>query len=130
MSTAIDDFVRQQLETWRERLRETLGERTSHPAHLHALLREVDSALDRIANGCYGICEACHDTIGTDRLICDPLVRFCLDHLSGQERDALEHASHVFAQSTLPNEYATIVCGRALPDGRIEISNAGHPALC
>src|SRR5664279_3776791 len=39
----------------------------------------------------------------------------------------LEHASHVFAESTLSNQYATIVCGRALPDGNLEISNAGHP---
>jgi sigma-B regulation protein RsbU (phosphoserine phosphatase) len=218
METAINDFVQQQLETRRDRLRDTIAERTGHPAHLHALLREVDSALDRIANACYGICEVCHDTIETDRLICDPLVRFCLDHLSRQERDALErdlelaanvqkallppptldrygwhicyhyepagvvsgdycdvvdagaaglyfmvgdvsgkgvaasmlmahlhatfrafiqagielkclleHASHVFAESTLSNQYATIVCGRALPDGNLEISNAGHP---
>ena len=55
METAINDFVRQQLETRRDRLRDTIAERTGHPAHLHALLREVDSALDRIANGCYGI---------------------------------------------------------------------------
>jgi sigma-B regulation protein RsbU (phosphoserine phosphatase) len=40
----------------------------------------------------------------------------------------LEHASRVFAGSTLPNQYATLVCGRALPNGRVEISNAGHPA--
>jgi sigma-B regulation protein RsbU (phosphoserine phosphatase) len=218
MATVINDFVRQQLETRRDVLREVLNEKTAHPAHLHALLREVDSALDRIAEGSYGICEACHDTIESDRLICDPLVRFCLDHLSRRERDALErdlelaanvqkgllppskldrygwhicyhyepaglvsgdycdvidagprglyfmvgdvsgkgvaasmlmahlhatfraliqagielkclleHASHVFAESTLPNQYATIVCGRAFPDGSLEISNAGHP---
>jgi sigma-B regulation protein RsbU (phosphoserine phosphatase) len=40
----------------------------------------------------------------------------------------LEHASRVFSESTLPNQYATLVCGRALANGRIEISNAGHPA--
>jgi sigma-B regulation protein RsbU (phosphoserine phosphatase) len=39
----------------------------------------------------------------------------------------LEHASRVFAESTLPNQYATLVCGRALPDGKVEISNAAHP---
>jgi sigma-B regulation protein RsbU (phosphoserine phosphatase) len=219
MATAINNFVRQQLETRRDRLRETLAERDGHPAHLHTLLDEVDSALERMSDGSYGLCEACHDTIESDRLICDPLVRFCLDHLSRQERDALErdlelaanvqkgllppcsldrygwqicyhyepaglvsgdycdvidagsaglyfmvgdvsgkgvaasmlmahlhatfraliqvgielkclleHASHVFAESTLPNQYATIVCGRALPDGALEICNAGHPA--
>ena len=39
----------------------------------------------------------------------------------------LEHASRVFSGSTLPNHYATLVCGRALPDGRVELCNAGHP---
>jgi sigma-B regulation protein RsbU (phosphoserine phosphatase) len=39
----------------------------------------------------------------------------------------LQHASRVFRESTLPNQYATLVCGRALPDGNVEICNAGHP---
>ncbi|MBV9302402.1 MAG: SpoIIE family protein phosphatase [Acidobacteriaceae bacterium] len=40
----------------------------------------------------------------------------------------LDHANRVFSESTLPNQYATLVCGRALPSGRIEVCNAGHPA--
>ncbi|MBV8820009.1 MAG: serine/threonine-protein phosphatase [Acidobacteriaceae bacterium] len=40
----------------------------------------------------------------------------------------LEHAARVFSESTLPSQYATLVCGRALPDGSVEIANAGHPA--
>lgn len=218
MATAINDFMRQQLETRRDRLQDALQE-SAHPENLHALLHEVDSALGRIVNGSYGLCETCHETIESDRLICDPLVRFCLDHLTRQERDALErdlvlaasvqkgllppqnlerhgwhicyhyepaglvsgdycdvidagsaglyfmvgdvsgkgvaasmlmahlhatfrvltniglplknlleHASRVFSESTLPNQYATLVCGRALPDGTLEICNAGHPA--
>ena len=39
----------------------------------------------------------------------------------------LQHASRVFRESTLPNQYATLVAGRAWPDGRVEICNAGHP---
>ena len=39
----------------------------------------------------------------------------------------LQHASHVFRESVLPNQYATLIAGRAWPDGRIEICNAGHP---
>jgi sigma-B regulation protein RsbU (phosphoserine phosphatase) len=39
----------------------------------------------------------------------------------------LEHASRVFRESTLPNQYATLVAARAWPDGRVEICNAGHP---
>jgi sigma-B regulation protein RsbU (phosphoserine phosphatase) len=218
MATSINTFMQQQLLARLDRLQQALTQ-SAHPEHVHALLEEVDSALHRIENGSYGICEECHDTIETDRLICDPLVRFCLDHLSRQERTALErdlqlaaqvqrgllppqnferhgwhvcyhyepagmvsgdycdvvdagesglyfmvgdvsgkgvaasmlmahlhamfrtlipmgfslgcileHASRVFAESTLPNQYATLVCGRALPDGKVEISNAGHPA--
>jgi phosphoserine phosphatase RsbU/P len=218
MATAINQFMHEQLLTRRDRLQNALTE-NGHPENLHALLEEVDHALGRMQNGTYGLCEACHDTIECDRLICDPLVRFCLDHLNRQERDALErdlelaarvqkgllppptlerhgwhicyhyeparlvsgdycdvveapdsslyfmvgdvsgkgvaasmlmahlhamfrtlipmgfslrsmleHASRVFSESTLPNQYATLVCGRAFPDGTIEMSNAGHPA--
>ena len=49
MESVVNNFVRQQLETRRDRLRDTLAEKTGHPAHLHTLLREVDSALDPIA---------------------------------------------------------------------------------
>jgi phosphoserine phosphatase RsbU/P len=40
----------------------------------------------------------------------------------------LQRASHIFSESTLPNQYATLFCGRALPNGMIEFCNAGHPA--
>jgi len=32
--------------------------------------------------GTFGLCETCHDTIEAERLLADPLVRFCLDHLT------------------------------------------------
>jgi len=218
MATNIDGFMREQLLDRRDKLEHAVRHHDA-PDRLQLLLEEVDSALARIDTGCYGICESCHDTIECERLISDPLVRFCLDHLSKQERNALErdlqlaaqvqkgllprqnlnrygwqicyhyepaglvsgdycdvidaggaglyfmvgdvsgkgvaasmlmahlhamfrsliavelslkcmleHASRVFAGSTLPNQYATLVCGRAQPDGRVEISNAGHPA--
>jgi sigma-B regulation protein RsbU (phosphoserine phosphatase) len=39
-------------------------------------------------------------------------------------------ASRVFCESTHANQYATLVCGRADPQGSIEICNAGHlPSL-
>jgi sigma-B regulation protein RsbU (phosphoserine phosphatase) len=59
-------------------------------AQLQNLLQEVDSALSRIDDGSFGLCEVCHDTIEADRLLADPLVRFCLDHLTQSERRALE----------------------------------------
>lgn len=40
--------------------------------------------------------------------------------------ELMGHANRVFCQSTLPNQYATLVLGKASPDGRVEICNAGH----
>lgn len=57
---------------------------------LEGLLREVDSALDRLARGAFGICETCGDPIEPDRIEANPLVRFCLDHLTAPEARALE----------------------------------------
>ena len=167
--------------------------------------------------GIYGLCEVCHDPVESERLIADPLTRFCIDHLSAREQRALEEdldlasqiqngllppptrsidgwdvayhyqplgpvsgdycdlingenkslyfvlgdvsgkgvaasmlmahlhamfrtltsinlpleqiverASRVFCESTLPTQYATLVCGKASSDGAVEICNAGH----
>lgn len=218
MGAVTTNFMRQQLVDRRERIGRAVGQ-TEHPARLHELLAEVDDALARIDEGSFGICEECHEPIEEDRLICDPLIRFCLGHLTIEERDALErdlelaarvqqgllprqnlrldgwhvcyhyepasvvsgdycdvidagpegiyfmagdvsgkgvaasmlmahlhamfralisvqlplqkmiqHASRVFKESTLPSQYATLVCGRAMPDGMVELCNAGHPA--
>jgi sigma-B regulation protein RsbU (phosphoserine phosphatase) len=185
---------------------------------LTALLKEVDAALERFESGTYGLCEVCHDSVEADRLIANPLERFCLDHLSADEQHALEddlnlaaqtqrsllpshnirakgwhfdycyeparlvsgdyvdiiengegdlyfvlgdvsgkgvaasmlmaklhavfrsliplqlgvdrlaeRASRLFGDSTLPGQYATLVCGRASESGAISICNAGHP---
>ncbi len=184
---------------------------------LSQLLLEVDQALQRIEQGTYGICETCHDTIEADRLAANPLLRFCLDHLSPAERRALgedlelaariqdrllpkqgllangweahfhyqalgpvsgdycdlipaddnglyfllgdaagkgvaasmlmsqlhamfrtlttlglppdellERANRIFCEGALATHYATVVCGRAQADGRVELANAGH----
>ncbi len=42
-------------------------------------------------------------------------------------QELMERASRAFCESTLPNQFATLVCGRATGDGAIEICNAGHP---
>lgn len=57
---------------------------------LQRLLSELDAALARISAGTYGLCETCHDPIEADRLRADPLIRFCLDHLTPREQRALE----------------------------------------
>lgn len=190
-------------------------------AKLVSLLHEVDAALDRLAEGRYGVCEKCHDSVEDQRLLADPLVRFCLCELSKKEQDALERdlelaaqiqarmlpkrdfqcdgwrvayhykplgvvsgdycdliigpdeqlyfmmgdvagkgvaasmlmsnlsaifraliplglplgelmerGNRIFAESTLPNQFATLICGRALADGMLELCSAGHvPAL-
>jgi sigma-B regulation protein RsbU (phosphoserine phosphatase) len=38
-----------------------------------------------------------------------------------------ERASRLFGESTLPGQYATLICGRASKDGEIVLCNAGHP---
>jgi sigma-B regulation protein RsbU (phosphoserine phosphatase) len=167
--------------------------------------------------GTYGLCEVCHDPVETERLLADPLTRFCLGDLTPREQRALEEdlelasqiqtgllpprsqqidgwevsyhyqpagavsgdycdlirgedqslhfvlgdvsgkgiaasmlmahlnamfrtlisinlpleqmverASRVFCESTLPTQYATLVCGRANTSGAVEVCNAGH----
>ena len=89
MAAAEMSFLLSQLEERKRRL-ETVVTASPNDANLEALLREVDSALDRFAAGTYGLCEGCHDTIERDRLLADPLIRYCLDHLTKHERDALQ----------------------------------------
>ena len=67
-------------------------------AYLDELIAEIDAALERIDNGSFGICETCHDTIEVDRLEQNPLVRFCLDHLSQAELRAHEQDLELAAQ--------------------------------
>jgi sigma-B regulation protein RsbU (phosphoserine phosphatase) len=41
--------------------------------------------------------------------------------------ELMERASRVFCETTLPNHYATLICGHASPSGEVELCNAGHP---
>ncbi len=78
-----------QLLNRRDRLESAIA---AHPQadHLTRLLDEVDSALDRMDRGTYGLCEVCHDTIEQDRLLSDPLVRYCIDHLTREQQRDLQ----------------------------------------
>jgi phosphoserine phosphatase RsbU/P len=93
MATAEMSFLRGQLEERKHRL-ETVLKRAPgdapNEAKLAGLLREVDAALSRFDAGTYGLCETCHDSVEADRLLADPLLRYCLDHLTEQERTALQ----------------------------------------
>jgi sigma-B regulation protein RsbU (phosphoserine phosphatase) len=217
MVAVIDPVLREQLIERRQKL-EVAANAFQEASELTRLLHEVDAALMRMDAGSYGLCEVCHDPVEADRLIADPLTRFCLDHLTPTEQRALEEdlqlasriqqgllpdatrkidgwevsfhyrpaslvsgdycdlipgddgrlhfalgdvsgkgvaasmlmahlhamfrtlisinlpleqmlerASRVFCESTLPTHYATLACGRATPDGVVEICNAGHP---
>jgi phosphoserine phosphatase RsbU/P len=67
-------------------------------AYLGELIAEIDAALGRIDSGSFGLCEVCHDTIEKDRLEQNPLVRFCLDHLSQAEMQAHQQDLDLAAQ--------------------------------
>jgi phosphoserine phosphatase RsbU/P len=217
MPNDMNAIVYQQLVERRQRLEAAIPGSGDAGAHLNHLLQEVDAALVRLDRGSYGLCDACHEPIEPDRLIADPLLRFCLDHLNPSQQRSLEEdlglaariqagllprqnfglhgwqtcylyrpagpvsgdycdvvsgedgslyfmlgdvsgkgiaasmlmahlhamfrtlisiqlplqqlvarASRVFCESTLPTHYATLVCGRGLGNGEIEICNAGH----
>lgn len=89
MATLEITFLSSQLEARKRRLEDAIALAPQNTG-LAGLLREVDSALERMAKGTYGLCEECHDTVEQDRLLADPLVRYCLDHLNQLQRDALQ----------------------------------------
>ena len=88
MPAAEQAYFHSQLEQRRERLLSALH--SSADASLSQLLSEVDAALARMDKGTYGMCETCHDPVEKERLLSNPLVRFCLDHLTREEQRALE----------------------------------------
>src|SRR6266404_2867763 len=105
MITAEQTYLRTELEQRRERLHVALhspGADTS----LSQLLMAVDDALRRFDQGTFGLCETCHETVEPERLLADPLVRFCLDHLTSAEQRALESDLSLAAniqRALLPN---------------------------
>jgi sigma-B regulation protein RsbU (phosphoserine phosphatase) len=97
MATQEVAFLHRQLEERQQRLQAALA-LTPQNASLGGLLREVDSALERIANGTYGLCHECHETIEADRLLADPLMCYCLDHLTASQRNDLQRDLDLAAQ--------------------------------
>jgi sigma-B regulation protein RsbU (phosphoserine phosphatase) len=89
MPDITDSFLRDQLVARRQKL-ETTAKAVGLQGSIAELLSEVDAALARMETGTYGFCDACHDTVEKDRLLADPLVRLCLDHLNADQRRALE----------------------------------------
>jgi len=89
MATLEISFLHNQLEQRKRRLEEAIALAPQNGG-LAGLLHQVDSALERMTKGSYGLCQECHESIEQDRLLSDPLVRYCLDHLSQSERAALQ----------------------------------------
>ncbi len=87
MSPAVE-LVRDELVSRRDRLAALLGQGVE--PGLFALLHQVDSALERLDAGTWGVCLVCHGTVEHDRLLADPLATVCLDCLSPGDRRALE----------------------------------------
>jgi sigma-B regulation protein RsbU (phosphoserine phosphatase) len=93
--------LRQRLLNRRQRLQTAMGELKETTKLMH-LLKEVDSALERMDNGTYGLCDVCQEPIERERLIADPLTRNCLGCLTPDQQRALEQdlnlASRIQAQ--------------------------------
>jgi len=88
MAVNAETLIREELNSRRSRLSAALN--TNKDFQLVQLIKEIDLALDRINQNTYGLCEVCHESIEHDRLLADPLVRLCLDHLTVAQQRALE----------------------------------------
>jgi phosphoserine phosphatase RsbU/P len=89
MDASAVPYFRDQLLDRRARLEGAVARKLETP-DVTRLLSEIDAALGRMDAGSFGLCETCHDHIEADRLLTDPLTRFCLDHLTPSDQRALE----------------------------------------
>ena len=55
-------------------------------SHSWGRLAEVDSALERMETGTYGLCEGCGRPIPVERLLARPVARLCVKCATAQER--------------------------------------------
>jgi len=110
MASLGDQLVRPQLLERRQKLGEAVTKFEGN-ADLLLLIEEVDEALKRLDDGSYGLCEGCHEPVEKERLMADPVLRFCLDCLSLHEQHALEQDLLLASQ----------VQTRLLPDRHIAV---------
>jgi len=97
MVAAIEPLLREQLLERRHKLRDA-NNAFHRPPDLTRLLAEVDAALRRMDQGVYGLCEIFHEPVETERLLADPLMSFCLDHLTSTQQRALEEDLQLASQ--------------------------------
>lgn len=60
-------------------------------ADMNGILLQIDSALDRLDTGGFGVCQRCHQKINPERLEAFPYVAYCIDCQAILER---EHSLH------------------------------------
>ncbi|OLD63365.1 MAG: hypothetical protein AUI47_09335 [Acidobacteria bacterium 13_1_40CM_2_68_5] len=89
VAATVETLLREQLQERRQKL-ESAETVVPGDERVRRLLREVDAALMRMDEESFGLCETCHETIEAERLVGDPLLRYCLDHLSAAQQHALE----------------------------------------
>ena len=89
MDNARDAQLREQLFTRKRRLEGAI-EKSKGDESLVNLMHEVDVALEKMDKGTYGLCEICHEPIEHERLVVDPIIRNCIDHLTPAEQHLLE----------------------------------------
>lgn len=64
------------------------GERlATMSSNLHEALMQVDTALERIEDGTFGICQRCKQEIGSERLEAFPYVAYCINCQTIIERE-------------------------------------------
>ncbi len=110
MARPADPILHQQLLDRRLRLEQAVSA-AGESLQVRGLIHEVDAALARMESGTFGLCEVCHEPIETDRLISDPLTRFCLDHLTLTQQRALEEDLALAAKiqkGLLPNPHLRV----------------------
>lgn len=103
--------IKNQLSERRARLLET-NRYIPNSTQLFDLLKQVDAALERIDNSSYGICDVCKDPVEPDRLMADPLLTVCLDHLNTRQQRALE----------LDLEFASRIQRNLLPQNNLRVN--------
>ncbi len=89
MEQALFTEIRSQLVNRRDRLEAFMRQERKTP-QLIQLLQDVDTALERLSDGSYGICEVCRTEIEPHYLKVEPLVRVCLSHLSEEQQRSIE----------------------------------------
>ena len=90
METIQNSSLRSQLHVRKEKLDKAIRQMPDK-SNLVGLLTQVDSALEKLTNGTYGICEVCHDAVEDDRLLIDPLIAVCLGCLTEVQQHELEN---------------------------------------